>query len=99
MYDCMHRELIASDDHSRSVTITFRRDPALGLREAVWRRQRRQAMNAALLVRAPSRCGRVPRGLPGCCAGGLPGELLATLSRRLVIEGVARERVLFCEMF
>lgn len=29
--------------------------------------------------------------------GGVSGELLATLSRRLVIEGISRERVLLCE--
>lgn len=28
---------------------------------------------------------------------GLPGEVAAALSRRLAIDGVSRERILFCE--
>lgn len=36
------------------------------------------------------------QGLPvHSCAG----EVVASLSRRLVMEGVARERVLFCDFF
>ena len=39
---------------------------------------------------------------PRQCAvllAGLPGEVAAAMSRRLAIEGVERERILFCDYF